>query len=177
MLAGFEPYATWFRNARLERAETGIIPVYALQRLVYDGLLMVGDAAGQATLWSCMGSEAALEAGRLAGRVAAEALRGGNVSRRMLEPYQQRWDRAYRDLYRRSAWIGPIVWAMSEGEWNRQTALVQRLTPEQMVARLRSNWPLPSYPQAVFIRLYDVAGRIRRGLMRRLLDLRRRAKA
>ena len=167
-LTEFEPYAAWLKGAVQEQIETGTIPIYPLRRFVYDGLLIAGDAAGQATIWSCMGSEAALTAGQLAGEAAVHALRSGDFGVRTLSLYQANWDQCYRRTYQHNAWISPVVWSMSEEEWNQQIPLTQKLTPDQMVARLRTNWPVPTMTQAVFVRAYDVAGRARRGLMRRL---------
>jgi flavin-dependent dehydrogenase len=58
----------------------GVIPVCPPRRFVYDGLMLIGDAAGQATIWSCMGSEPALIAGQLAGQAAIEAQRRKDYS-------------------------------------------------------------------------------------------------
>lgn len=167
-LAEFEPYTGWLREARWEYVEAGTIPLYPLRRLVYDGLLITGDAAGQATLWSCMGSEAALEAGQLAGDAAVVALLNGDFSARRLSKYQKNWDARHRRTYQRNAWVAPVVWGQTEKDWNQVIPRVQELHAPQMLARLRVNWPVPSIPQALFVRAYDLAGRIRRGLARRL---------
>ena len=164
----FEPYASWLKDAVWEHVEVGSIPIYPLKRFVYDGLLVAGDAAGQATIWSCMGSEAALEAGQLAGDAAAAALVEGDFSAAALATYQEHWDRRNRDTYRRNTWVAPTVWSQSEADWNRQIPRVASLTPEQMLARLRVNWPAPTFPQAAFVRAYDLAGRTRRGLVKAL---------
>lgn len=170
-LAEFEPYAAWLRGSSQEHVEVGTIPLYPVRRFVYDGLLITGDAAGQATIWSCMGSEAALEAGQLAGEAAVRALECGDFSLRALGFYQQRWDQRHRRIYRNNAWIAPTVWSMSAAEWDHQIPRVQALAPEQMLARLRINWPVPTLPQAVFVRAYDLAGRARRGLVRQMRSL------
>jgi len=164
-LEGFEPYASWLKDADWEHVETGSIPVYPLRKLVYDGLLIAGDSAGQATIWSVMGSEAALTAGQMVGEAAAQALEKGDFSHRTLAAYQQNWDRRFRRTYRNNGWIAPVVWRMSEAEWNRQIPRVQSLTSEQMVERLRVNWPVPNAAQAAFVRAYDWAGRMRRKIM------------
>jgi digeranylgeranylglycerophospholipid reductase len=168
MLAHFLPYAEWLEEAQWERPEVGSIPIYPLKRLVYDGLMLVGDAAGQATIWSCMGSAAALEAGQLAGKAAVAAIRKNDFSARTLRAYQRTWDRRHRRIYRNNAILGPVVWNMSAAEWNRQIPRVQTLTSAQMVERLRTNWPVPAWPIAVLLRAYDIAGQARRGLARRL---------
>jgi flavin-dependent dehydrogenase len=167
-LKEFQPYASWLRGAEVDHVEVGTIPIYPLRKFVYDGLLIAGDAASQATIWSCMGSEAALEAGQLAGAAALDALLRGDYRAESLKVYQTVWDERNRRTYRHNAWIAPVVWSMGEGEWNRQIPRVQELTPRQMLDRLRINWPVPTLAQAAFVRGYDLAGRMRRGVVRKL---------
>lgn len=164
-LRTFVPYADWLADAQLDHTEMGTIPVCPPRRFVYDGLLLVGDAAGQATIWSCMGSEPALVAGRLAGWAAIEAHRSRDYSLATLRSYQRRWDQAYRCIYRQGALLAAVSWRQGEVNWNRQIPLVQQLTPEQMLARLRTNWPLLPWWKIAFIHVYDWAGRIQRGLV------------
>lgn len=167
----FEPYHSWLENASLIEIEAGSIPVFPLRRFIYDGLMIIGDAAGQATIWSCMGSESALESGQLAGEAAAQAHTAGNFSARFLEHYQTKWDQRHRRVYQRNGWVAPVSWGMTSDQWNRQITLLPRLTPQQMIDRLRINWPVPSLPMILFIRLYDLAGRIRRGLVKRIREI------
>ncbi len=164
----FVPYSDWLTDAQPDHAETGTIPVCPPRRTVYDGLLLVGDAAGQATIWSCMGSEPALVGGRLAGWAAIEAHRSRDYSLATLRSYQQRWDQAYRRIYRQGALLTVVSWRQGEVNWNRQIPLVQQLTPQQMLARLRTNWPLLPWWKITCIIVYDWMGRVRRGLVARL---------
>jgi len=160
----FEPYASWLADMPVDHIEQGIIPLYPPRRLAHDGLLLIGDAARSATIWTCMGVEQALVTGHLAGEAAIQACRQGVFARRVLVAYEREWNRLYRRMYQQSAWLAPIVWRQGEASWNQQTALLQRLTPEQMLARLRVNWPQLSWPQIAFTRCYDLAGRMRRRL-------------
>jgi len=164
----FTPYADWLSAARPDHAEAGTIPICPPRRFVYHGLLLIGDAAGQATIWSCMGSEPALVNGQLAGQAASLAHRRRDYSPAVLGSYQRQWDKDYRRVYRQGALLAPVVWRQGEINWNWGIPLVQKLTSEQMLARLRINWPLLSMWQIVFIRAYDWAGRVRRGLRARL---------
>ncbi len=70
----------------------GGVPVMpALPRLVTDGLLLVGDAARQVDPLTGGGIGNAMEAGRLAAQVVAQALEEGDVSARRLAVYQEQW--------------------------------------------------------------------------------------
>lgn len=164
-LREFSPYADWLAEAQPDHVEMGTIPICPPRRFVYDGLMLVGDAAGQATIWSCMGTEPALISGQLAGRAAVKAHRRGDYSRAVLGDYQARWDQMYRRMYRQGALLAPVTWRQGEVSWNQQIPRVQELTPEQMLARLRVNWPQLPWWKIMFIRAYDWLGRIRRSIM------------
>ena len=86
-LREFVPYADWLADARPDHVEMGTIPVCPPRRFVYDGLVLVGDAVGQATIWSCMGSEPALVGGQLAGQAIAKAYQRQDYSLAVLAGY------------------------------------------------------------------------------------------
>jgi hypothetical protein len=71
----------------------------------------------------------------------------------------------YRRMYRQGALLAPVTWRQGEVSWNQQIPRVQELTPEQMLARLRVNWPQLPWWKIMFIRAYDWLGRIRRSIM------------
>jgi flavin-dependent dehydrogenase len=112
-----------------------------------------------------MGTEPALVSGHLAGTVAAEAYRQRDYSVRLLGSYQRLWDNTYGRTYRQGALLAPVMWRRTEADWDQQIPLLRRLSSEQMVARLRANWPFSQWRQAAFIRAYYEAGRVRHGVM------------
>lgn len=73
---------------------TGIVPL-ALPpaRIVTDGLMLVGDAAHQADPLTGGGIITAMSAGRLAARVAVEAIAAGDTSASFLSRYEDQWRR------------------------------------------------------------------------------------
>jgi len=62
-----------------------------LRTLVTDGCLLAGDAAHQVNPMTGAGIVTAVQAGRLAGQTAAEAVRNRDVSRAFLATYEQSW--------------------------------------------------------------------------------------
>jgi digeranylgeranylglycerophospholipid reductase len=71
---------------------TGGVPVALPPApLVTDGCVLVGDAARQVDPLTGGGIANGMAAGRLAGRVIAEAVGAGNVSQAALRPYEQAW--------------------------------------------------------------------------------------
>jgi len=69
----------------------GGIPVGTLKSTVSDGVLVVGDAAGQVKPISYGGIYAGARCAKIAGEVAAKAALEGDVSARRLAEYERRW--------------------------------------------------------------------------------------
>jgi flavin-dependent dehydrogenase len=167
-LNSFPQVRDWLANAQTGEPEAGSIPIFPPRKFILPGLMRVGDAAGQATIWDCMGSEMALVGGEMAGQAACQAIRLQDFSVSILSQYQKAWDRQYRAIYRQAELTAPLVWRCNDEEWERNLTGLQQLTPEQMLARLRWNWPQLPLWQIYFILAYDWAGRTRRGLVKRI---------
>jgi geranylgeranyl reductase family protein len=97
VLAPESPLAPWLRGAEFE----GPLRTWPLdlgprrRRLVADGLLVAGEAAGLVGPLTGAGIANALESGALAGATIASALASGDVSRRGLHSYGARIRRRY----------------------------------------------------------------------------------
>ncbi|MBN2502536.1 MAG: NAD(P)/FAD-dependent oxidoreductase [Anaerolineales bacterium] len=167
----FEPYANWFKDAEVVHNEAGSIPICPPNRMVNDGVMRVGDAAGLATIWSCMGSEPALLSGKLAGEAAIIAHSQNDFSTKTLNHYQSGWDADYKRIYQQGKWLAVPSWGQSAESWNSQIPRVQDLTSEQMLMRLRTNWPQLPWWQIFLLAGYDLLGRTRRGIVEKLRAL------
>lgn len=76
------------KEVKIVEESRGVDPAFVLpHRIAGDGVIACGAAAGQG------GLEYGARAGLLAGEVAAQALRTGDVSRRALQPYEKTWRR------------------------------------------------------------------------------------
>lgn len=71
--------------------QSGMIPIGPAERTVADGVLLVGDAAGQAKPTSGGGIYTGMLCGRIAGEVAAKAALSENTTARSLSEYERRW--------------------------------------------------------------------------------------
>ncbi|HHL41573.1 MAG TPA: NAD(P)/FAD-dependent oxidoreductase [Candidatus Bathyarchaeota archaeon] len=79
-----------FRDAKIDRITGGICPVSGiLDRITLNGLMLVGDSAGQVNPMTGAGIHNSIEAGKIAGRVATEAIAEDNVSERRLNEYRK----------------------------------------------------------------------------------------
>ncbi|MFP3951923.1 MAG: NAD(P)/FAD-dependent oxidoreductase [Candidatus Bathyarchaeia archaeon] len=85
-----------FKDARIIERGGGICPVSGiLDEIVADGLMLVGDAAGELIPCTGAGIHTATEAGKIAGRVAAEAVSEGNPTASRLSEYRMRFEDKY----------------------------------------------------------------------------------
>ena len=162
-LQEFAPYAGILARGKPGSVERGSIPLGPVRRFAYDGLMLVGDAAGQATPWACMGVEPALVNGQSCARVAAQAFKQGDYRAEVLREYETIWAQANRRSYRQGAMLAPLQWTQSEEVWDKITASHTHLTSEETLAYLRYNEPIYSLPILGWNMVYDRLGRIRRG--------------
>jgi digeranylgeranylglycerophospholipid reductase len=81
------------KEAEIQRVIGGIIPTSGvIDNVVTDGVMLVGDAAGQLIPLTGAGVYTGIVAGRIAGEVAARAAREGEVSASRLSEYDRRFD-------------------------------------------------------------------------------------
>lgn len=82
------------RHAKIVRRLAGRIPILGRRRPTYaDGMLVIGDAAGQVKATSGGGIYFAMQAGEIAGRAAARYL--GSGARGALAGYEREWRAAF----------------------------------------------------------------------------------
>ncbi len=100
----------------------GGIPVGTLKRTVADGVLVVGDAAGQVKPVSYGGIFTGARCAKIAGEVAARAALEGDTSARRLMEYERRWK---GEIGRELAWglkFREIYNRMSDQDLNEAVA-------------------------------------------------------
>ena len=121
----------------------GLIPLAAPRSvpLVRDGLVVAGDAAGQASPLVGEGIRYAMHAGRLAGRAVAAALRGNRFDAAALADYPRAWARRERNL-RFAHQIYRRIVLYDDAEWDREIGQLTRLTPDQFAQGLKGDFTL-----------------------------------
>lgn len=119
----------------------GMIPNEGLsRRTVYDGLILVGDSAGQANPLVLEGIRYAIRFGRVAGRVAADAIGRGDTSRGSLEEYERRWRKDIQSKVRTAArvqsrWIG-----LTDEQWDRELEIIRDLSADEFLDFIRADF-------------------------------------
>jgi digeranylgeranylglycerophospholipid reductase len=119
---------------------SGLMPVLdpAAATLVGDGLVVVGDAAGQGSTLLGEGIRYAITAGRAAGKAIVAA--NGDYSARALAPYQQQWQQTHgRDL-KISYAINQRICHFGDDDWDRVIRRMEKLTPKQAAAVFASSF-------------------------------------
>ncbi|MCI0694454.1 NAD(P)/FAD-dependent oxidoreductase [candidate division KSB1 bacterium] len=131
------------RRAALE-FHLGTIPaVPPLQKTSAAGLMVVGDAGGLISTLLGEGIRFALDIGRMAGEVAAEAHQVGRFDAEFLTRYDERWRERYGRLF---AWGWAINQRLAEYDdnaWNEKIALLSQFPVEAIPALLQGDWSTP----------------------------------
>ena len=121
-----------FRGARVLAAAGGVTPVSGvIDRIVCDGLMLVGDAAGQLIPCTGAGVHAGVVAGRIAGEVSADAVEEGDVTAERLAEYERRFDELWGKRIRDSRKVIEMLDKFSDEDLN---TLAEVLTSEDVLA-------------------------------------------
>lgn len=121
----------------------GLIPNEGLVRkTAYDGLLLVGDSAGQANPLVLEGIRYAIKFGRMAGEVASGAAANGDASERELLRYDRLWRSQIQSkidsaLKVQRRWIG-----LTDDEWDDELETIRELNIEELVDFIKSDFGL-----------------------------------
>jgi digeranylgeranylglycerophospholipid reductase len=120
---------------------TGLFPSEAPpEKMILPGLVATGDAAMQGSTLGGEGIRYAIGAGRIAGRVVGEAIKGGDWSPRALSRYEDEWRERYlRNL--KIAWqINQRIARFTDRQWDKGLDLLKALTPDQAASLLKGDF-------------------------------------
>ena len=121
----------------------GLIPNDGLSRkTVFNNLILVGDSAGQANPLVLEGIRYAIKFGRVAGKVAADAIENGKTNESSLYPYEENWRKAIESKINSAGkvqdrWIG-----LSDKEWDRELDIISELKTEEFLDFIKAEFGL-----------------------------------
>jgi digeranylgeranylglycerophospholipid reductase len=121
----------------------GLIPNDGLSRkTVFNNLILVGDSAGQANPLVLEGIRYAIKFGRVAGRVASEAIKSGNTDEKSLYPYEENWRKEIESKINSAGkvqdrWIG-----LSDDEWDKELDIIKELKSEEFIDFIKADFGL-----------------------------------
>jgi len=133
-----------FKNAR-ENPSTFLYKfsprLQPLIPMITDNLLVVGDAAGQATSFIGEGIRPALEMGKIAGEIASEALSKGNFSKTFLKKYEDIWWERFGKYNRWSIRFRSIAGPyFKKDHWHELFSNLKKLSSQEFYKVLRSEY-------------------------------------
>lgn len=104
-----------------------------LSRIITDGLMLVGDAAHQVNPLTGGGIIRAIQAGDIAGRVAARAIKKGDVSIHGLEKYPIEWNELRGKTHAYCYRLKEVVFALTDEKFNHIAQTLNK-TPHSEVS-------------------------------------------
>ena len=119
----------------------GLIPNDGLSRkTVYDNLILVGDSAGQANPLVLEGIRYAIRFGRVAGKVASDAVKNDDTSENALRPYETDWKKAIESKINSASkvqnrWIG-----LSDEQWEKELGVISELSADEFLDFIRADF-------------------------------------
>jgi len=123
----------------------GLIPNDGLSRkTVYNNLILVGDSAGQANPLVLEGIRYAIKFGRVAGKIASNAIKSGKTDEIALYPYEENWKKDIQAKIKSAGkvqdrWIG-----LSDKEWDNELDIIKELKPEEFLDFIKADFGLAS---------------------------------
>ncbi|MFL6395616.1 MAG: NAD(P)/FAD-dependent oxidoreductase [Nitrososphaeraceae archaeon] len=118
----------------------GVIPNEGLRKsTVFDGLILVGDSAGQANPLLLEGIRYAIEFGRLAGEIGALSLSENSVKASLIE-YERIWrskieSKINSAIKVQSRWIG-----LSDEAWNKEIEILRDMSVEELLDFIKAEF-------------------------------------
>ena len=119
----------------LTRVAGGVPCAKPMKKIVANGLMLTGDAAHQANPITGGGIINAMKAGRIAGKIAADAAADGNVSSRRLKEYTEKWEKTVGDINRRSYNMKKLIFGLSDKSFNNLADVFSKMPPEKLTIR------------------------------------------
>jgi digeranylgeranylglycerophospholipid reductase len=123
----------------------GLIPNDGLSRkTVYNNLILVGDSAGQANPLVLEGIRYAIKFGRVAGKVASNAIKIGKTDETTLMPYENNWRKEIESKIKsagkvQNRWIG-----LSDEQWDKELDIIKELKVEEFLDFIKADFGLSS---------------------------------
>ena len=118
----------------------GFIPNEGTRRTsIADGLLMVGDSAGQSNPLVLEGIRYAIEFGRLAGKVGADSLSQNSDKESLLE-YERLW-RSKAEAKIHSALRVQMRWlGLTDEEWDKEIEILRNMTVQEFLDFIKADF-------------------------------------
>ena len=119
----------------------GLIPNEGLREsTIDDNLIMVGDSAGQANPLVLEGIRYAIEFGRAAGKIGAEAILQGDVSKESLRSYEGAMKKAIGSKIAAAVKVQYRWLNLSDQEWDKEIEIIGELSAEEFLDFIKAEF-------------------------------------
>ena len=102
-----------------------------MEKMVGNGIMLVGDAAHQAVPITGGGIYTGMMAAKIAGKIAADAIRTGDWSEKALAKYQKLWDREGGSDHKRAYRLKEPLFKLTDDDLNRSAAAIVKKEKEK----------------------------------------------
>jgi len=106
---------------------------------IFDGLLLVGDSAGQANPLVLEGIRFAIEFGKIAGEIGAKSLLMG-CTRESLRDYEILWKERVDSKIKSSLKVQSRWLRMNNDSWDREVEIIRQMTAEEFVDFIKAQF-------------------------------------
>jgi len=120
-----------------------------LPKAVYNGLIVVGDAAGQISAIVGEGIRFAVDIGDIAGLVAAKAVSNKKYSEDFLVDYEKRWREKYELKFKIAYEINKRLRSYTDEDWDEKVKILSHLSPDLLVDFLKGNFSTGFFFKAI----------------------------
>ena len=120
-----------------------------LSKAVHNGLVVVGDAAGQISALGGEGIRFAVDIGGMAGAAAARAISIGRYDQKALIDYEKRWRKKYERKFKIAFELNKYRQKYTDDDWDEKIRRLSMLTPDSLVTFLKGDYTLTSFFQVL----------------------------
>ncbi|HOV17382.1 MAG TPA: NAD(P)/FAD-dependent oxidoreductase [Candidatus Cloacimonadota bacterium] len=113
-----------------------------LEKTYAENLLVCGDAAGHVLSISGEGIRPAMEIGKIAGTVAAEAIAKNDTSEAFLKRYEARWKRKYARSIELNTKLNEIIRQYNDTQWDKVLNILKDVDPAIVLALMKGYFDL-----------------------------------
>jgi digeranylgeranylglycerophospholipid reductase len=141
----------------------GLIPNEGCVRTTtHDGLLLVGDSAGQSNPLILEGIRFAIEFGRLAGEVGANSLSSG-ASKESLINYETTWRKLIESRVNSAQKVQSRWLALTDEQWDKEIKILKSISEDEFLDFIRADFTAGKmlrlslhHPQLMARKLFDM---------------------
>jgi digeranylgeranylglycerophospholipid reductase len=121
----------------------GLIPNDGLSRkTVFNNLILVGDSAGQANPLVLEGIRYAIKFGRVAGKVASDAIKSGKTDKESLYPYENNWRKEIESKIKSAGKVQDRWINLTDEGWDKELEIIKELKPEEFIDFIKADFGL-----------------------------------